>query len=207
MKIKVCGMKHPDNIEDLAALPIDFVGFIFYQKSPRYVEGLDIKALKKVSEEINRVGVFVNETQEEVLCLIDKHKLTHVQLHGQESPEYCESLQCLSKDILIIKAFNVSESSDFENTEKYKSVCDYYLFDTKTSKYGGSGVKFDWNILDAYAGKVPFFLSGGITSDDVAEIKELSHPLLYALDLNSKFEIEPGLKDINKLKNFISHFK
>lgn len=206
MKIKVCGMKNPDNIEQLGKLPIDFIGFIFFAKSPRYAAGLDITDLSSLPDSIKRVGVFVNEDFATITQLIQKYKLTHIQLHGQESTEFC--LKCRqNEEIKVIKAFNVSEETDLERTKEYVSVCDYFLFDTKTSQHGGSGIKFDWNILKAYQEKVPFFLSGGISESDAANICDLSLPGLYALDLNSKFEIEPGLKNINTLNNFISHFK
>lgn len=205
MKIKVCGMKYPENIEDLNKLPIDYMGMIFYQKSPRY---MDYQLWQNVgdihSRNIKRVGVFVNSTIDFIVEMIDKYKLDLIQLHGNESPNFCSEL---NKFTPIIKAFSISESSDFEQTKAYEGLRGYFLFDTKTPQYGGSGKKFDWAILDAYDGDTPFFLSGGISAEDVEPIKAIKHPRLYGVDLNSKFEIEPGLKDIQLLDQFIKQLR
>lgn len=203
MKIKVCGMKIHTNIEALGQLPIDFMGLIFYSKSPRYINDLNPDSLNILSSSISKVGVFVNEDIDTLIEQVKTYKLNFVQLHGNESADYCKEVKTRQNDLHIIKAFNVADATDFEKTEDYKSVCDYFLFDTKTPQYGGSGQKFDWNILDAYKGKTPFFLSGGITVDDVQAIKKIKHPSLYALDLNSKFEIEPGIKNIELIQQFI----
>lgn len=205
MKIKVCGMKNPENIEQLGLLPIDFMGLIFYPKSPRYATNLDLSNLSTLPDSVERVGVFVNEELQTIISLVDKYKLTYIQLHGTEIPEFCK--QCCLTGTKVIKAFNISNESDLEIAKDYADSCDYFLFDTKTPQHGGSGLKFDWNILNVYHGTTPFFLSGGISESDIISIQNLSYPQLYALDLNSRFEIEPGMKDINKLKNFISHFK
>lgn len=207
MKIKVCGMKSPENIQALSQLPIDYMGLIFYPKSPRYIQDLDASLLDVLPNTISRVGVFVNEDIESLLNQIYKYKLSVVQLHGSESLEYCLKIKNKFPKLIIIKAFNVSESSDFIIMDQYIDVCDYFLFDTKTSQHGGSGLKFDWNILNEYAGDTPFFLSGGISAEDVEAIQEISHPKLYALDLNSKFELEPGLKNITLLEQFINQLK
>lgn len=207
MKIKVCGMKSPDNIKSLAQLSIDYMGLIFYPKSPRYIQDLDPMFLDVLPDKINRVGVFVNEDVEVLLKQIDKYKLSVVQLHGTESLEYCEIIKNRYPKLMLIKAFNVSEVADFSKMEQYESVCNYFLFDTKTSQHGGSGLKFDWTILDGYKGKIPFFLSGGISSEDVQAIKNISYPKLYALDLNSRFELEPGVKNIELLEQFINQLK
>lgn len=205
MKIKVCGMKYPENIQELNNLPIDYMGMIFYQKSPRYI---DYQLWQNVgdihSRNIKRVGVFVNSTIDFIVKMIDKYKLDLIQLHGNESPNFCSEL---NKFIPIIKAFSISEASDFEQTKAYERLRGYFLFDTKTPQYGGSGKKFDWAILDAYDGDTPFFLSGGISAEDVEPIKATKHPLLYGVDLNSKFEIEPGLKDIQLLDQFIKQLR
>ncbi|WP_165040171.1 phosphoribosylanthranilate isomerase [Dysgonomonas sp. ZJ709] len=206
MKIKVCGMKDPQNIEALGKLPVDFMGLIFYPKSPRYINDLDPQVLNVLPKTIERVGVFVNEDIEVVSKQIAKYNLNKVQLHGQESAEYCSQCKSLS-DVEVIKAFNVSEEKDFEQTKEYETVCDYFLFDTKTKHHGGSGLKFDWSILEAYKGETPFLLSGGISVEDVENIKSLSLPKLYALDLNSKFETEPGIKDIPLIEKFIKELR
>lgn len=207
MKIKVCGMKNPENIQALAQLPIDYMGLIFYPKSPRYILDLEASLLDALPKAISRVGVFVNEGIESLLMQIDKYKLSVVQLHGSESLEYCLNIKDTYPKLIIIKAFNVSESSDFIKMAQHTDVCDYFLFDTKTSQHGGSGLKFDWNILNEYKGNTPFFLSGGISPEDVEAIKKVSHPKLYALDLNSRFELEPGLKNITLLEQFINQLK
>lgn len=207
MKIKVCGMKNPENIQALAQLPIDYMGLIFYPKSPRYIQGLKSSLLDILPDTISRVGVFVNEDISSLLRLIDKYELSVIQLHGSESLEYCSRIKDKYSNLIIIKAFNVSELADFSKMDQYEDVCDYFLFDTKTSQHGGSGLKFDWNILNEYIGNTPFFLSGGISAEDVEAIRKISHPKLYALDLNSKFELEPGLKNIKLLEQFINQLK
>ncbi len=199
-------MKDPQNIEALGKLPVDFMGLIFYPKSPRYINDLDPQVLNVLPKTIERVGVFVNEDIEVVSKQIAKYNLNKVQLHGQESAEYCSQCKSLS-DVEVIKAFNVSEEKDFEQTKEYETVCDYFLFDTKTKHHGGSGLKFDWSILEAYKGETPFLLSGGISVEDVENIKSLSLPKLYALDLNSKFETEPGIKDIPLIEKFIKELR
>jgi phosphoribosylanthranilate isomerase len=199
-KLKVCGMKYPDNIRKLSELKPDFIGFIFYDQSKRFIgDGLNISKLN-VDESIEKVGVFVNASIKYILEKLKKYSLDLVQLHGNESPEFCKELQ--QQSIKISKAFQVDENFDFSELASYYDVCDYFLFDTKTKLYGGSGKKFNWQVLEKYDNKKPFFLSGGIALDDIAEIKKLKNLNIYAIDINSKFEIEPGLKDIEKIKQF-----
>ncbi|WP_245904068.1 phosphoribosylanthranilate isomerase [Dysgonomonas alginatilytica] len=200
-------MKNPENILALAKLPIDYMGLIFYPKSPRYIQSLDSSVLNILPDNIDRVGVFVNENIESVLEQINKYKLSVVQLHGSEPIEYCSAIRAEYPNLTLLKAFNISEEADFFATKEYENVCDFLLFDTKTPQHGGSGIKFDWSILNQYKGKLPFFLSGGISIEDVKAIKDISHPKLYALDLNSKFELEPGLKNIELLEQFINQLK
>jgi phosphoribosylanthranilate isomerase len=170
------------------------MGFIFYPQSPRYI-GETEKNL--VTENVVTTGVFVNESADVIEELIEKHGLEAIQLHGDESPDLCE----LFKDkVIVIKAFGVDQHFDFGLLEPYVGKVDYFLFDTKTSKHGGSGQSFDWSLLDQYKSDVPFFLSGGISSENIEEVKSIKHPQFYGVDLNSRFEIEPGLKDIDKLK-------
>lgn len=196
-------MKYPDNIKELLTLPVDMMGLIFYPKSPRYVVGGqdEIVACK---QDVKFVGVFVNETVDTVLHIVRNFELDFVQLHGNEPVEYCSEVR---KSVPVIKAFSVADRHDFEQTQPYEGLCDYFLFDTKTPAYGGSGHKFDWTLLDCYMGKTPFLLSGGIAIDDAQAIKKISHPLLYGIDLNSRFEIEPAVKDISMLKQFINEIK
>lgn len=203
MKIKVCGMKHPQNIEALGNLPVNFMGLIFYPKSPRYAGELaPEELLLLLPDHIRKVGVFVNPEMDELIEIVKDYQLHYVQYHGQETPEFISEAKSALKGVKTIKAFNVSKADDFESTTQYSGIVDYFLFDTKTQQHGGSGLKFDWKILNAYQGETPFFLSGGITPEDVEAIKSLKHPKLFAVDINSKFELEPGLKDISKIENF-----
>lgn len=208
MKIKVCGMRDSNNILELIKLKPDFVGFIFYNKSRRFVaEFTQIK----FPEKIKKVGVFVNENINKVLEKAKKHQLDFVQLHGDETPEYCHQLKLSyskrgQNEIQIIKAFSVDEVFDFSQTNLYKTNCNYFLFDTKGENYGGNGIKFNWEILQNYEGETPYFLSGGIGLEDKDELmsflqrKEAEN--CYAIDVNSKFEYSPGIKNIEKLKEF-----
>ena len=195
--VKICGMKNPSNILAVAALEPDFMGFIFYPKSPRYAEHLDRSTLDLLSKSIKRIGVFVNETLENVLTTIYKYKLDGVQLHGTEMSEMCKELR--EAGYIVIKAFPIAEAYNFKVTKTYEGTCDYFLFDTKTDAYGGSGVKFNWNMLNEYTGETPFLLSGGIAPDDAKAILKIVHPKFAGIDLNSKFELSPGLKDVDLL--------
>jgi len=202
MKIKVCGMRDPSNIEDLVKLKPDYIGFIFYPKSKRFIgELIPDKIHSLIPNYIQKVGIFVDEPIDILIEKFEKNKLDMVQLHGSELPEYCERLKKL--DISVIKAFSINSSFDFDTVKPYNPFCDYYLFDTATELRGGSGKKFVWKKLDLYKEKIPFFLSGGIQSTDIDEINNVTHNELYAIDVNSGFEIEPGVKDIQKLKTFI----
>jgi len=203
LKIKVCGMRSASNIKSLVEEPIDFIGFIFYPKSLRYVKDLDNDIINSIPDTVSKVGVFVNEMPSRVLLYIKQYGLNYVQLHGDEDAHYCQFIKRKSPDVKVIKSFNISNKGDLKITEDYKNSCDYFLFDTKSADYGGSGMKFDWSVLDAYTDDTPFFLSGGISLDDVDRIKEFTHTQLYALDINSKFETEPGIKDIELIKQFI----
>ena len=204
MLIKICGLKYPENIQAVSALKPDFMGFIFYPKSPRYAEPLDIKTLEALPPTIKKIGVFVNEDIENILTIAYKYKLDGLQLHGTELVDMCRKLKKLG--YLVIKAFPIAEAYNFKVTKAYEGVCDYFLFDTKTDAYGGSGVKFNWQILKEYKGETPFFLSGGIAVDDAEAIRKIEHPQFAGIDLNSKFELKPGLKNISLLKEFISNF-
>lgn len=204
MKIKICGMKIPSNILAVAALKPDFMGFIFYPKSPRYAEPLDKHTLDLLPNSIQKIGVFVNETLENILTTIYKYKLDGVQLHGTEMSAMCKKLR--DAGYIVIKAFPIEAAYNFKVTKAYENSCDFFLFDTKTDIYGGSGVKFNWNILNEYTGKTPFLLSGGIGPDDADAILKIDHPMLAGIDLNSKFELSPGLKSIDLLNAFMKNF-
>jgi len=204
MKIKVCGLRDPENIEQIAALSPDYMGFIFYNKTPRFAGELSIKVLAAIPPTINKAGVFVDEELEVIKQIIDKYDFDFVQLHGNETPDFCKSLK---DSAVVIKAFGIDDEFDFKQLKKYKNKADIFLFDTKTSKHGGSGLTFDWNILDRYELDVPFFLSGGISPENIDEVRSIDHPQFYGIDVNSKFEISPGVKDIEKLKQAFNSIK
>ncbi len=196
MKVKVCGMRDAANISDLIQLRPDYIGFIFYDKSPRFVEDLDEKVMEAIPDEIKKVGVFVNETTEKIKEKISTYSLDLVQLHGDESPEICRTLQ--KENIEVIKAISVATVEDIKRVEPYAGAVDYFLFDTKGKNFGGNGISFDWKILDAYPLDVPYFISGGIGMDELNFLGKTRVP--HAIDINSKFEQSPGRKDIELLK-------
>ena len=207
MKIKVCGMRDSANIIDLAQLKPDYLGLIFYSQSKRFAANLDKGILSALPDSIKLTGVFVNETIDEIISKIDEYDLNAVQLHGSESEIYCRQLRDLLsvrlpfKKLEIIKAFGISPGFDFNQLTQFNDVVDYFLFDTKTTEHGGSGIAFDWKILNQYKGIKPYFLSGGLSPVNIAEISNFIPEQLYGIDLNSKFELEPGLKDISSLKS------
>jgi phosphoribosylanthranilate isomerase len=201
MKLKICGMKYPENITEVGSLLPDYMGFIFWKKSARYFDGI----IPDLPKSIKKVGVFVNQSQEEILSKISKYDLQTIQLHGHESVEFCQELKNkIDPKIELIKVFSADENFDFEVVKSYESVCDYFLFDTKGKLPGGNGTTFDWRILNQYNSTKPIFLSGGIGLEEIEIIKEISKTNLpiYAIDVNSKFEIEAGLKDKNILYSF-----
>jgi len=205
-------MREVENIQSLLTLKPDFIGFIFYKKSKRYV--VDFPQVN-FPKGIKKVGVFVNENIEVILGKVNQYQLNVVQLHGNETPEYCYNLKLNnghlersrkivseSQSIEIIKAFSVDKNFSFNLTKPYENSCDYFLFDTKGINYGGNGIKFNWEILQNYRGKVPFLLSGGVTKNDVESIRKIDHPAFEGVDINSGFEIQPGLKNIQEIKEF-----
>jgi phosphoribosylanthranilate isomerase len=205
-KLKICGMKFPENIQEIALLEPDFLGFIFYENSARnYTEN----EIVSVPNSIHKVGVFVNERQDKIIQIIQKHHLNYIQLHGNETESYClELINQLNHNQLntkIIKAFSVDDSFDFQRLTNFQIV-DYFLFDTKGKLPGGNGTKFNWQILDNYNLEKPYFLSGGIGLEDVESIQEFlktpASKYCFALDVNSQFEIEAGLKNKEKLQQF-----
>ena len=205
MIIKVCGMRDGDNIRSLEKVGIDWMGFIFYPASPRYVSEDDkwteaIQSCTKV-----KVGVFVNAEPETIEKKVAKYRLDYVQLHGDESPDYCHRMR--DTGCAVIKAFPVSSESDFRSTAAYESFVDYLLFDTKGVGYGGTGRRFNWSALNAYQGNTPFLLSGGIRAEHVNDLLALIHPLMAGIDLNSRFELSPALKDVNKIEQFVRQLR
>ena len=204
MIIKVCGMRDGDNIREVEALGIDMMGFIFHPKSPRYVS----ERPAYLPQKCERVGVFVDATIDDIRQHIADYSLDIVQLHSHESPDFIRSLRLLCGDsIATIKAFNIATTADLAATAHYTDLVDYFLFDTKGPSVGGNGEKFDWSILEAYNGDTPFLLSGGIGPDDAERILDYHHSKCIGIDLNSRFEIEPGIKDIVKLKTFLNYGK
>lgn len=203
-KLKVCGMKLAANIAAVAALRPDYLGFIFYDKSPRLISDVSAELIKYIPAEIKTVGVFVDEELDVVKKKINLYQLKAVQLHGSESPGYCAALKSIFGKIEVIKAFGVDEDFDFNVLKEYMDAVDFFLFDTKTKAHGGSGKTFDWKMLDNYKLDKPYFLSGGIDLQHAAAIKQIKDSKLYALDINSRFEVEPGVKDVEKVKAFIN---
>ncbi len=225
MKLKVCGMKFTENIQQVAALQPDYLGFIFYEKSKRNFEGI----IPEFSNSIKKTGVFVNEYVEIVISLVEEYRLEAIQLHGDESVEYVINLQkqlaenralfieenktikkqkkknYISKnEVEVIKVFGIKDEFDFDVLKPYLEVVDFFLFDTKGKERGGNGTKFDWSVLEKYPFEKPFFLSGGIGLEDAEEVQKIlkSNLPIYALDVNSKFESKPGVKKIEELEKF-----
>lgn len=199
MIIKVCGMRDAQNIRDVESLGVDWIGMIFWPKSKRYVAEVP----SYLPGHLKKVGVFVDSTLDDILQHISDYQLDIIQLHGQESPDFAKAL----KPHTIIKAFNIEKADDLLQTEKYEGIADYFLFDTKGKMVGGNGQKFDWSVLTAYQGKTPFLLSGGIGPEDAESVRSFHHPRCIGIDLNSRFESEPGFKDINQLKTFINNIR
>ena len=195
MKLKICGMKYSENILEVSQLLPDYIGFIFWKKSSRYFDS----EIPKINKSIKKVGVFVDATLEEIISKIKKYNLNAIQLHGNESAEFCKKLK--QKNIEIIKVFSVNDDFNFSILEPFEKGCDYFLFDTKGKLPGGNGITFNWQILQHYKSTKRFFLSGGIGLEEIENIKNLNLPI-YAIDVNSKFEIEAGLKNIELLKSF-----
>ena len=200
LKVKVCGMRDGENIREVDRLGIDWMGFIFYPKSSRFVDS--VPTYLPVS--VRRVGVFVNADPEYILDKVKLFSLGAVQLHGHETPEAVLSIkENLPPDTLVVKALNIGTPEDLAPVAAYEGMVDFFLFDTKASLAGGNGTKFDWNVLSSYNGSTPFFLSGGIGPDDAERVLSFSHPMLRGIDLNSRFEISPGVKDTSLLKRFL----
>ena len=201
MKLKICGMKYTDNILEVGSFLPDYMGFIFWEKSARYFDG----TLPTLPQRIKKTGVFVNANVKEILEKVTKYDLQAVQLHGHESVAFCQDLKnTLATTIEIIKVFSVDSEFDFNQLEPFETVCDYFLFDTKGKLPGGNGTTFDWKVLEEYPSQKPFFLSGGIGLDEIDLVKQILKTDLpiYAIDVNSKFEIEAGLKEKEKLDRF-----
>jgi phosphoribosylanthranilate isomerase len=200
IKLKVCGMRDKLNIGEVASLHPDYMGFIFYANSPRFVgENFFVPTLQ---ESVKPVGVFVNELTEKISVLAQAYQLEYVQLHGDESVKQCEELK--NQKLKIIKVFSVDDQMNFDRTKIYKECADFFLFDTKGKYYGGNAQVFNWKILERYDQDVPFFLSGGLSLDSIAGVKDLRGMNIHAIDINSGVEIAPGVKDIDKIRKLKS---
>lgn len=199
VRLKVCGMRDPENIVEVGGRHPDYMGFIFYRKSPRYV-GEEFIIPDGLPRTVQRVGVFVNETTEAMLEIAKKYSLSALQLHGMETPEQCEALR--SGGYKVIKAFAVDSAFDFDKTVPYKAVADFFMFDTKGPYHGGNAASFDWQLLSQYDQSLPFLLSGGLSPENVDSIVSLLDMNLYALDVNSGVESAPGIKSLARLDAF-----
>lgn len=203
MLVKVCGFKDDKNLSSIIQLDIDMIGLNFYPKSKRYLDD-DGQLATLIPEQIERVGVFVNENFDRVVELAKLHQLHYVQLHGDESPAYCARMKT---HVNVIKAFGVSPHDNLDDLTASYDTCEFLLFDTHTIHRGGSGRKFDWKVLESYSGSIPFLLAGGLEPDDYKEIKRIDHDRLIGVDINSKFETSPGVKDVEKLNYFIENIR
>lgn len=201
MELKVCGITTTENIMELIPLKISRLGFIFYHKSKRYVYGKLIEdGLKEIPKQIKKTGVFVNAEIEEIEQIIDQYQLDSIQLHGDESPDFCKHFRTKTE---VIKTISIKDRSSFDIAKLYQDACELFLFDTHSEYFGGTGKTFDWNWLEAYTLDKPFYLSGGISLENIEEIKKIKHKQLIGIDINSKFETRPGIKDIEKIKRLI----
>ncbi|QKG55392.1 phosphoribosylanthranilate isomerase [Hymenobacter sp. BRD128] len=195
MKVKICGMREAANILAVADFNPDFLGFIFYEKSPRYVgTSLSTEVLRSLPDSVCKVGVFVDAPLPELLATTSHYSLDYVQLHGHETPAYCRAVR--EQGLRIIKAFSVAEPADFANLTDYGPSCEFFLFDTKGPQRGGNGRTFDWELLRHYHGPTPFLLSGGLGPDTLAGLLHFHHPQLAGYDFNSLLELAPGRKDV-----------
>lgn len=226
MKIKVCGMREPDNIRAVENLGVDMIGLIFWKKSPRYVVSVPsyagtipdyagaaaCKDGKGCGRNIGRVGVFVNEMPQNIITAVYNYGLDYVQLHGDESPTMIDNLRRtidpdIHPGIKFIKAISVGAADDVKRWREYRDTADMLLFDTKGKSAGGNGLQFDWSVLDAYDGDIPFLLSGGIGPEDARKVLSFKHPRMLGIDLNSRFETAPAQKDVALLNKFINEIK
>ncbi len=202
--IKVCGLRDPENIISIASLSPDYLGFIFHQGSARYIGRDPERTLfSQIPHGIKKTGVFVDEKIEKVKDALCRYGLEAVQFHGSETADYCNQFK--SPDLIIIKAFRIGPGFDFSITYSYTDSCDFFLFDTQSGIPGGSGKKFSWDLLDQYKTDKPFFLSGGIGIEDIETIRNLHNKMLYAIDINSRFETAPGIKNVELVRSFIEN--
>ena len=207
MIVKVCGMRDTENIRAVIEAGADWIGMIFWSKSPRH-----ITRVPDIGNGVKRVGVFVDAPEEEIIAAADDYALDIVQLHGSETPESIRSLRqtiasATKRAVLIFKAISIKSASDVSCYKQYEDCIDGFLFDTKCKTVGGSGEHFDWNVLTGYKGSKPFLLSGGIAPDDAQRVLQFAHPMMIGIDINSRFETAPGMKDAQAIKQFIEQIK
>jgi phosphoribosylanthranilate isomerase len=205
MQLKICGMKYPENIAEVAGLQPEYLGFIFYEKSPRNFT----REMPTIAKGIKKVGVFVNASAEKIMEKINVHSLDCIQLHGEETPEFCEQIQRIYPKLELWKVFSIGSDFSFEVLAPYEASVTHFLLDTKGENKGGNGINFDWEILRKYTSEKPFILSGGIGLEEVDAIDRLlkTNLPIHAIDVNSKFEIHPGLKNVKTLKAFKNRLK
>ena len=195
-------MRDSENMKAIADLDVDFMGMIFYPRSKRYVS--EVPSFRPLRQKL--IAVFVNADIDEIAKTVETFHCDGIQLHGDETPEFVRSLKSTC-NCLVIKAFQIAKAEDLQKTSQYENLCDYFLFDTATPSYGGSGESFDWSVLAEYQGKTPFLLSGGIGAESVERIKQFSHPQFAGIDINSKFEISPAVKDVEKTRRFVEELR
>lgn len=213
MKIKVCGLREPENISEVLILGVDYVGFIFYNRSKRFVGKTGLSKWMSANSarfgNTKKVGIFVNAEVDYILNMVHDYQLDFVQLHGNESPGYCRELKLLwsvstLRKATLIKAFSIDSDFNFAETNAYTDSCPLFVFDTGgQTDHGGTGTKWDWSRLSDYQGLTPFLLSGGIGPEDASELAKIDHPQFAGVDLNSRFETKPGVKDVAALKRFL----
>jgi len=205
LKVKVCGMAKADNVAEVAKLRPDYMGFIFHAPSPRNAFSLAPEAVRRLPHDVVPVGVFVNLPTDEIVATLEPFGIHTLQLHGDESPAQCHALKNLG--FTVWKAIGVDNTTDWSLLSPFAGMVDCFVFDTKTPLRGGSGVKYDWELLRSYTLEIPFMLSGGISPEDADSVCRISHPMLAGVDINSRFEDAPGCKNINKLHDFINKLR
>ena len=201
MIVKVCGMRDRQNIAAITSQDIQMIGLNFYPASSRYIANFEEASIKQIPEHIKRVGVFVNASLDFILNKIDTFKLHYVQLHGDETDDYC---QVVHESCPVIKVFRIDEDFDMSTIEQFEHCSDYYLFDTRCKSFGGSGKKFNWEMLEKYEGNKPFLLSGGIGPEDAIELSQFTHDQFVGIDINSKFELAPAVKSKDLIETFLT---
>lgn len=208
MQIKVCGLRMNEDIAAIASSGAEFIGLIFYPASSRYAAGIVdpnlMELIARTNPNVKRVGVFVDMDADEVRITAEKYHLNTLQFHGEETPEYCAEF---ANDYTVIKAFPIAQASDFENTSAYEGICQLFLFDTAGPLLGGNGFSWDWSMLASYSGNTPFLVSGGIRQGDVLKVGQIRHPQFVGIDINSGFEVYPGVKNTEAIKLFVRIIK